>query len=84
MTQSAQVTQVPSKAEHSTTRVTRPLQTTLLIGVGGNAGSGKSTFVRELARLGAKLIDADRIGWELLEHGTPTARRVIRRSVQGF
>jgi dephospho-CoA kinase len=50
----------------------------VLIGIGGNAGSGKSTFVKELARLGAKVIDADRIGWELLKRGTPTARQVLR------
>jgi dephospho-CoA kinase len=47
--------------------------------VGGNAGSGKSTFVKELARLGAGVIDADRIGWELLKKGTPTARQVIKQ-----
>jgi dephospho-CoA kinase len=50
----------------------------VLIGVGGNAGSGKSAFVKELARLGARTIDADRIGWQLLEKGTPTARQVLK------
>lgn len=50
----------------------------VLVGVGGNASSGKSTFVRELARLGARVIDADRIGWHLLEKGAPTARQVVR------
>jgi dephospho-CoA kinase len=50
----------------------------VVIGVGGNAGSGKSTFVKELARLGARTIDADRIGWQLLEKGTPTARQVLK------
>ncbi len=58
--------------------------TTLLVGVGGSAGSGKSTFVKELARLGARTIDADRIGWELLEPGTPTARRVIKAFGSGI
>jgi dephospho-CoA kinase len=51
----------------------------IVVGVGGNAGSGKSTFVKELARLGARTIDADRIGWELLKKGTPTARQTIRQ-----
>jgi len=52
--------------------------------VGGNAGSGKSTFVKALARLGARTIDADRIGWELLKRGTPTARQVERAFVPGI
>ena len=68
---------------HSTTR---PLDhsTTFLVGVGGNAGSGKSTFVRELTRLGAEAIDADRIGWHLLEKGAPTARQVLKEFGPGI
>jgi dephospho-CoA kinase len=56
----------------------------IIVGIGGNAGSGKSTFVRELARLGAKVIDADRIGWELLKEGTPTARNAVREFGPGI
>lgn len=38
-----------------------------VIGVVGGVGAGKSTAAGELARLGCALIDADRIGHELLD-----------------
>lgn len=36
------------------------------VGVTGGIASGKSTLVREWERLGARVIDADRVGWRLL------------------
>jgi dephospho-CoA kinase len=49
----------------------------LVIGIGGQAGSGKSLVARCLARHGGEIIAADKIGWNLLERGTPSARRVV-------
>ncbi|HDQ45198.1 MAG TPA: dephospho-CoA kinase [bacterium] len=41
-----------------------------IIGVTGGAGSGKSAFARELAKRGARLLDADAVAGELTEtHG---------------
>lgn len=47
-----------------------------VIGVTGGVGSGKTAFVRELERLGAKVLDADRIARRLVNEdpqvrGTP-------------
>ena len=39
----------------------------ILIGVVGGIASGKSEVSGALQRLGAKLVDADRIGHEVLE-----------------
>lgn len=41
-----------------------------IIGVTGGVGSGKSTFARELERLGACLLDADAVARELMETRT--------------
>lgn len=38
------------------------------VAVTGGIGSGKSTLVAELGRLGAATLDADRVGWNVLEH----------------
>ena len=47
-----------------------------VIGVVGGVGAGKSTAAAELARLGCALIDADRIGHELL------AEQSVRRELR--
>ncbi len=39
----------------------------LVIGVTGGAGAGKTTFARMLQRLGATVIEADRVGHEVLQ-----------------
>ena len=39
--------------------------------------SGKSLVAKRLVELGAKLIDADRVGWETYAQGTETYRTVI-------
>jgi dephospho-CoA kinase len=49
----------------------------LIVGIGGQAGSGKSTVARYFARRGAEIIDADRIGWNLLLRSASTCRRVV-------
>jgi dephospho-CoA kinase len=39
-----------------------------VIGVTGGAGSGKTTFVKELVRLGARAVDADALARDILDH----------------
>lgn len=51
----------------------------LRVGLTGGIGSGKSTAARELARLGAIVVDADRIAREVLEPGTPGLAAVVGR-----
>ncbi|MEO0079308.1 MAG: dephospho-CoA kinase [candidate division WOR-3 bacterium] len=53
-------------------------QERLLIGIGGNIGAGKSSVANELRRYGARVIDADRIAWQLLHKGTPEYRRLVQ------
>jgi dephospho-CoA kinase len=48
-----------------------------VIGLLGGVGSGKSTLAAELARLGCAVVDADRIGHELLDE--PDVREELRR-----
>jgi dephospho-CoA kinase len=47
-----------------------------VIGVLGGIGSGKSTIAAEFAKLGCKVIDADRIAHELLEE-PPVREKVV-------
>ena len=50
----------------------------LVIGVTGGLGTGKSTVAKMFARLGAKVVDADRIAHEVLEPDRPAWRDVTR------
>ena len=47
-----------------------------VIGILGGIGSGKSTIAAEFAKLGCKVIDADRIAHELLEE-PPVREKVV-------
>lgn len=47
------------------------------IGLTGGIASGKSTAARYLAQLGAHVIDADRLGHQVYEPGTPGFHRVV-------
>ncbi|MGQ9678374.1 MAG: dephospho-CoA kinase [bacterium] len=49
----------------------------LVVGIGGNMGSGKSTVAEELAHYGAKVIDADQITSGLLRKGTKEYKRLV-------
>lgn len=51
----------------------------LRIGLTGNIASGKSTVSRELARLGARIVDADVLAREAVAPGTPTLALVAER-----
>ena len=53
-------------------------QERLLVGIGGNMGSGKSTVASELKRYGAKIIAADEMGWSVLAKGTTEYRRLVK------
>ena len=48
-----------------------------LIGLTGNIGTGKSTVLRMLEQLGARVIDADRLAHEVMEPDTPVWRDVV-------
>jgi dephospho-CoA kinase len=50
----------------------------LVIGVTGGMGSGKSTVARFLAGRSGTVIDADRIGHELLQPGSPVYKKLVR------
>jgi dephospho-CoA kinase len=50
---------------------------TIVIGLTGGIGSGKSTVARLLADLGAAHIDADQVGHEAFKSGTPAYRDVV-------
>lgn len=49
----------------------------LTVGLTGGIGSGKSTVSRELARLGAVVIDADEVARDVVAPGTPGLAAVV-------
>jgi len=49
-----------------------------IIGLTGDAGSGKSAVARILAELGATVLDADRVARRLTEPGTPVLAEIAR------
>jgi dephospho-CoA kinase len=49
----------------------------IVIGLTGGIGSGKSTISRYLEEFGAGVIDADKVGHEVLKNGTPAWKDVI-------
>jgi dephospho-CoA kinase len=55
-----------------------------VIGLTGNIGSGKSTVLRMLERLGAKAIDADALVHEVMRKGTPVWRAIVDSFGQGI
>jgi len=59
-------------------------QERLLVGIGGNMGSGKSTVASELKRYGAKIIDADEMGWSILAKGTDEYRLLVKAFGRGI
>ncbi len=50
----------------------------LVVGIGGNTGSGKTTVANELKRYGARVIDADQLGWKLLRRNTTQYRKLVK------
>lgn len=50
---------------------------TLLIGITGNIGTGKSTVARMLAEMGAEAIDADEVAHATMRAGTPVHEAIV-------
>lgn len=50
---------------------------TLVIGLTGGIGSGKSTVAGEFTRLGVPVIDTDRLARDLVEPGQPALQEII-------
>jgi dephospho-CoA kinase len=55
-----------------------------VIGLTGGIGSGKSTVAGYLAGLGAKIIDLDKAGHEVIRKGRPAFRRVVKEFGRGI
>jgi dephospho-CoA kinase len=49
----------------------------LIIGLTGNIGTGKSTVARMLAELDAETIDADKVAHEVMRAGTPVHAAIV-------
>ena len=49
----------------------------IVIGLTGGFGSGKSTVSRMLQELGARVLDADKVGHRLYQPGTPVWKEVV-------
>jgi dephospho-CoA kinase len=56
----------------------------ITIGLTGGIGSGKSTAAKILAELGAPAIDADKVGHEIYQPGTPAYRELIEAFGEGI
>src|SRR5437879_1578033 len=56
----------------------------LTIGITGGIGSGKSTAAKILAELGAPILDADKVGHEIYQPGTPAYRELIDTFGEGI
>lgn len=50
----------------------------LIIGIGGNLGSGKTTLAKIFQKFGAKLIDADKIAKSLLKPSTREYHKIVQ------
>jgi dephospho-CoA kinase len=50
----------------------------MIVGLTGQIGAGKSTAAGTMARLGATVVDADRIGREVVERSTALRRKLAR------
>lgn len=56
----------------------------MIVGLTGNIGSGKSTVLKRVAQLGAKIIDTDMVAREVVEPGTPGLQKLIREFGTGI
>ena len=55
-----------------------PVTGSLLIGLTGGIASGKSTVLQHLRQAGYSVIDADKLGHKVLEHGNPGYNKVVK------
>ena len=56
----------------------------LVIGLTGGFGSGKSTVAGMLRELGARVLDADKVGHQLYQPGTPVFEEVVQAFSRGI
>ena len=56
----------------------------LRIGLTGGIGAGKSTVAKELAALGAVIVDGDKIAREVVEPGTPGLAALVEAFGEGI
>lgn len=56
----------------------------LIVGLTGGIASGKSEVAVELERLGARVIDADRVAREVVAPGSPVSEELIREFGSGI
>jgi dephospho-CoA kinase len=56
---------------------------TYVIGLTGNIGSGKSTVLRMLEKLGAKIVDADELVHQVMAPGTTVWRAIVENFGEG-
>lgn len=54
------------------------IKKSFVIGIGGNISSGKTTLAKYFQEFGAKIVDADKIGWSLLKISTKEYRKIIK------
>lgn len=50
----------------------------VIVGLTGNIGSGKSTVLHRLARLGAEVIDADHVSRDVVAPGSPGLEKIVK------
>ena len=50
----------------------------MIVGLTGQIGAGKTSAARILARFGARIVDADKIGHEVLDQSPPLSRKLAR------
>lgn len=55
------------------------MNSTFVLGLTGQTGSGKSTVARELAKRGAYVVNADEIARRVTEPGTPVLQELVRQ-----
>ena len=56
----------------------------MVIGITGNFGVGKSTVAGMFGRLGARVIDADRIARQIIKPGCPAYKQIINYFGRGI
>lgn len=56
----------------------------IVIGLTGGIGTGKSTASQILSNLGAKVLDADKVGHQLYQPGTPAWKEVVSAFGEGI
>jgi transcription termination factor Rho len=55
-----------------------PADKTVILGISGEIGAGKSSLARELGKLGAHVIDVDEVGHEIIE-SPPVKKKLVEK-----